>query len=334
MADVSGFSAMMGRDEERTTELIRAFHSRVRGTVDKHEGRVVDTAGDSVFGSFDSVVNAVRCAKEIQDDQETSNQAAPPEERITTRIGIHLGDVIVEDENVYGDGVNIAARLEQVAEPGGICVSEAVYQQVHTKLDLGFQDLGVQELKNIQQPVRIYGLAAREGEPARLRIETRPQPPVPMTAPTEQAGPVSPLAQRQPTPASVQAWYHEVVRAGLLVPGVLGVALILSDLLLFPSGGVLPTGGAILLGTVLGGVWTRLSGRRGNRLIGLGLGILSGALFTGWSGITDGMFVLGGLAVIASGVSMNFAPPTAARRRRGGRGRGRRRRRVVSGRRR
>jgi class 3 adenylate cyclase len=156
MVDVSGFSRMMGRDEEGTTARIREFHTRTRPLVEAHEGRVVDTAGDSVFGEFDSVVNAVRCAQAIQHTQAAINAASPPEERMETRIGVHLGDVIIQDYHVYGDGVNIAARLEAVADPGGICVSEAVYQQVHTKLDLVFEDLGVQALKNIEHPLRLY----------------------------------------------------------------------------------------------------------------------------------------------------------------------------------
>src|SRR5215510_10573188 len=160
MVDVSGFSRMMGRDEERTTALIREFHDRTRGLVQAHDGRVVDTAGDSVFGEFDSVVNAVRCAQAIQEAQTAANTSREPAERIETRIGVHLGDVIVQDYRVYGDGVNIAARLQTVAAPGSICVSEAVYQQVYKKLDMAFEDLGMQELKNIEHPIRLYRVIA------------------------------------------------------------------------------------------------------------------------------------------------------------------------------
>jgi class 3 adenylate cyclase/ABC-type glycerol-3-phosphate transport system substrate-binding protein len=171
MVDVSGFSRMMGRDEEGTTALIREFHTRTRTLVEAHDGWVVDTAGDSVFGEFDSVVNAVRCAQAIQQTQATDNATRPPAERIETRIGVHLGDVIVQDAHVYGDGVNIAARLQAIAAPGSICVSEAVYQQVSTKLDLAFADLGVQPLKNIAHPIRLYrvvepGAAAPRGRRA------------------------------------------------------------------------------------------------------------------------------------------------------------------------
>ena len=181
MVDVAGFSRMMGRDEEGTTTRIRAFHTRTQSLVEAHEGRVVDTAGDSVFGEFDSVVNAVRCAQAIQQTQAAINAALPPADRAETRIGVHLGDVIVQDYHVYGDGVNIAARLEAVARPGGICVSEAVYQQVHTKLDLAFEDLGVQPLKNIEHPIRIYRVVAPE--PYRQAPAERPPVSEPPTSP-------------------------------------------------------------------------------------------------------------------------------------------------------
>ena len=158
MVDVSGFSRMMGRDEEGTTALIRDFHTRTQSLVEAHEGWVVDTAGDSVFGEFDSVVNAVRCAQAIQQTQATVNATRLPGERIETRIGVHLGDVIVQDAHVYGDGVNIAARLQAVAAPGSICVSEAVYQQVYTKCDLAFEDLGVYRLLfHVTDPAELRG---------------------------------------------------------------------------------------------------------------------------------------------------------------------------------
>ena len=135
MADVSGFSRMMETHEERTIALIQDFHRRMRELAERYEGRVVDTAGDSVFGEFDSVVNAVRCARQVQQDQAAANAGRPPEDRMDTRIGVHLGDVVVQDYQVYGDGVNIAARLEAIADPGGICISEAVYQQIQKKIE-------------------------------------------------------------------------------------------------------------------------------------------------------------------------------------------------------
>jgi len=126
MVDVSGYSRMMGRNEEQTTALIREFNDRTQGLVETHQGRVVDTAGDSVFGEFDSVVNAVRCAQAIQDAQAVANANRAPAERIETRIGVHLGDVIVQDYRVYGDGVNIAARLQTIAPPAAsVCQSRS-----------------------------------------------------------------------------------------------------------------------------------------------------------------------------------------------------------------
>jgi class 3 adenylate cyclase len=181
MVDVSGFSRMMGRDEEGTTARIREFHLRTRSLVEAHEGRVVDTAGDAVFGEFDSIVHAVRCAQVIQHTQAAINAALRPEDRIETRIGVHLGDVIVQDYRVYGDGVNIAARLEAAADPGGICVSEAVYQQVRTKLDLTFEDLGVQALKNIDYPIRVYRVVLPQ--PGRQPLAERHMVPEPTSNP-------------------------------------------------------------------------------------------------------------------------------------------------------
>ena len=151
MVDVSGFSRMMGRDEEGTTARIREFHSRIRSVVEAHEGRVVDTAGDSVFGKFDSVINAVRCAQAIQDTQATVNASRTSEEHIETRIGVHLGDVIVQDYQVYGDGVNIAAPLTGHRPTPAASVS----RRPSTSKSFGsstslLRTWGVRELKNIE----------------------------------------------------------------------------------------------------------------------------------------------------------------------------------------
>jgi class 3 adenylate cyclase len=282
MADVSGFSRMMGADEEGTTALIQQFLEGTRELIEHHEGRVVDTAGDSVFGEFDSVVNAVRCAHEIQTVQRARNAEREPAERMETRIGVHVGDVIVEDYRIYGDGVNVAARLEQQAEPGGILVSEAVYQQIRNKLDLKFVDLGVRELKNIAYPIRLYRVAfADEKAPARWRL-SRPRAPA--------------------LPPPRGAWLDEIGRTSTLVPGVVALALLGAPLFLFPTGGVLPTGGAVLLGSTLGGAWARSTGRRGWRLIGLGLGVAAGAPLTDWSQVSNALFVLGGAMLLAVGI--------------------------------
>jgi class 3 adenylate cyclase len=260
MVDVSGFSRMMGRDEEGTTALIRAFHTRTRALVEAHEGWVVDTAGDSVFGEFDSVVNAVCCAQAIQQTQATDNAARPPEERIETRIGVHLGDVIVQDYHVYGDGVNIAARLQAVADPGSICVSEAVYQQVYKKLDLAFEDLGVQALKNIEHPLRLY----RVVEPGHDR-------PAPSTQ-VPQCDRQTPRSGRPRPPTD--SWVQVLLRPASLIP--LGVAAWLL------TTGTSVAAGLILAGVAIGRVWWRCTGRRSRFLIALGIAIMLGTSLTSW----------------------------------------------------
>ena len=289
VADVSGFSRMMGVDEEATVDQIQEFHRHVKGLVEHFEGRVVDTAGDSVLGEFDSVVNAVRCACRIQEEQAAENVARRPGERIQTRIGIHLGDVIVEDYQVYGDGVNIAARLEPLADPGGICISDAVFQQIRNKLDLSVEDLGLKELKNIEHPIRLYRVPPVGGSslPPSAVANARPRPAeMPRVSPAR----------------SDQSVAGVLLRPATLVPLTIGAFLLASPLILFPSAGGLPTAGAILSSVMLGRVWAQRSGRAGNLLFALGIGIASGALLTHWSRVTNALFVLAGLIVAASGV--------------------------------
>jgi class 3 adenylate cyclase len=296
MADVSGFSRMMGANEESTVDLIKDFHDRVQRLVTQFEGRIVDTAGDSVFGEFDSVVNAVTCSWKIQQEQAATNRGREPADRVHTRIGVHLGDVIVEDYRVYGDGVNIAARLEPLADPGGICISEAVYQQIRNKLDLPIEDGGLRELKNIEHSVRIYKVAPVEPSAA-------------VPAPERPRGPRRPLGDDA---APVASPFDELARPHAVVPLTIGLFLLVSPVFFFSTGGVFPTAGAILTSVVLGRAWARTSGRRGRLLISLGAGIACGALFTQWSVVTDALFVLGGLVVAAVGVGQRH--PERARR--------------------
>lgn len=294
MADVHGFSRMMGENEERTVDLITAFHQRVRARVEEFEGRIVDTSGDSVFGEFDSVVNAVTCAQRIQQDEATLNAECSAAERIVTRIGVHLGDVIVEDYNVYGDGVNIAARLEPLADPGGICLSEAVYLQVRDRLEVPVEDVGLRELKNIQYPVRIFKIAPVASAPP----SAPPSGTKEIAASPERAARSLPVAEPQVPPAFLDA-----VRTHHVILTVVAIALLFSDQVLFKTAGVLPTGGAILLSIVIGEIRTRRRGR--GFLFALGAGIASGALFTNWSRITNVLFLVGGAIVAASGVKPN-----------------------------
>jgi adenylate cyclase len=156
-ADVAGYSRLMGADEEGTLERLKALRRElVDSKIAEHHGRIVKTTGDGLLVEFASVVDTVRCAVEVQQGMVERNGEVPPERRIEFRIGINLGDIIREGRDIFGDGVNIAARLEAVSEPGGICVSQVVYDQVRDKLDLAFEDLGEPKLKNIARPVRVF----------------------------------------------------------------------------------------------------------------------------------------------------------------------------------
>src|SRR5271156_753391 len=159
-ADVVGFSRLTGADEDRTLARLRALRSDlIDPTIAVHHGRVVKRTGDGAIVEFRSVVDAVRCAIEVQNAMVERNAGLPEDRRIEFRIGVHLGDVVEEsDGDLMGDGVNIAARLEGVAKPSAICLSEDAYRQVRARLDLAVSDLGETQLKNITEPVRIYSL--------------------------------------------------------------------------------------------------------------------------------------------------------------------------------
>jgi adenylate cyclase len=158
-ADIAGYSTLMGADEEGTVRNLKSHQTVVLPIISEHGGRVIDTAGDGILAEFGSVVNAVECALAIQKTMAERNTNVDPEHRMQFRIGVNLGDVIHDEVRVYGDGVNIAARLESIAEPGGICISGEAFAQVRRKLSLDFTDLGEQQLKNIAQPVRVYRVA-------------------------------------------------------------------------------------------------------------------------------------------------------------------------------
>jgi adenylate cyclase len=159
-ADVVGYSRMMQLDEGGTLAALKARREEVlRPMLAKHHGRIVKLMGDGVLVDFPSAVNAVACAVELQEAMNTANVGLPEDRRIVLRIGINLGDVMVEGSDLYGDGVNIAARLERLAEPGGILVSQTVFSHVRGKVQLDFEDLGEQSLKNMAEPVRVYGVS-------------------------------------------------------------------------------------------------------------------------------------------------------------------------------
>jgi adenylate cyclase len=165
--DVKGYSRLMGTDEEATVRTLQAYREVMTSSIQHHRGRVLDTVGDSVMAEFASVVDAVQCAVEIQQVLRAKNSLLPETRQMEFRIGINLGDVIEEGETIYGDGVNIAARVESLAEPGGICISESAYQQIENKLPLRYDYVGEHAVKNISKPVRVY----------RARIESEVAPP-------------------------------------------------------------------------------------------------------------------------------------------------------------
>jgi adenylate cyclase len=155
-ADVFGYSRLMGEDEEATLRTLTSQRKLIDSAIEQHHGRFVNSAGDSVLAEFVSVVEAVNCAVDIQTGLKAENAKIPAERRMEFRIGVNLGDVMVEGAQIYGNGVNVAARLESLAEPGGICISNTVHDQVSTKLALNYADLGEQVVKNIAKPVRVF----------------------------------------------------------------------------------------------------------------------------------------------------------------------------------
>ena len=179
VADVVGYSRLAGADEDRTLSRLRGLRSDlIDPAIAVHHGRVVKRTGDGALVEFRSVVDAVRCAVEIQHGVVERNAGVAPERRIEFRVGVHLGDVVEEaDGDLMGDGVNIAARLEGVAKPGAICLSEQAYWQVKGRLDLAVTDLGPTELKNIAEPIRVYSLEVGRRPRRSPRRPVRPKDP-------------------------------------------------------------------------------------------------------------------------------------------------------------
>jgi adenylate cyclase len=181
-ADVEGYSRLMGADEVGTLKGLTKRRAILDGFIGEHGGRIANTAGDSVLAEFGSAVGAVQCAVEVQTALAETNTNLPAAKRINFRIGIHIGDVMVRGGDLFGEGVNIAARLQSIAEPGGVCISSATYEQVHKVLPITFADLGAQKVKNIQEPIRAYQMIALEEaiEPALTHLaETASPLPIP-----------------------------------------------------------------------------------------------------------------------------------------------------------
>jgi adenylate cyclase len=172
-ADVAGYSRLMGEDEAGTLRTLNTYKEVMGSLIQQYRGRVVSTAGDSVLAEFASVVDAVQCAVEIQQVLRAKNAVLPETRRMEFRIGINLGDVIEEGDSIYGDGVNIAARLEGLAEAGGICISGSAYEQIENKLPLRYEYLGEHEVKNIAKPVRVYRAKIEPGEPPEGKVKAK-----------------------------------------------------------------------------------------------------------------------------------------------------------------
>jgi len=163
-ADVAGYSRLMGGDEEGTLARLKAVRKAIVDfKIEQHRGRIVKTTGDGLLVEFASAVDAARCALEVQSGMAEQNAGVPQDKRIEFRIGIHVGDIIIDDNDIFGDGVNIAARLEGIAEPGGICISDDAHRQIRGKVDIGFSDMGPQTLKNITEPMRAWRLLMDAG---------------------------------------------------------------------------------------------------------------------------------------------------------------------------
>jgi adenylate cyclase len=189
-ADVAGYSRMMSDDEEATLRTLKGHREIIDGLISKHHGSIFNTAGDSVLAEFGSTVEAVRCAISMQEELRVQNAEMSDERQMLFRIGVNVGDVMVEEDNLYGDGVNVAARLEGVAEPGGICISGSAFDQVKDKLSIGFEDIGPQKVKNIAQPIPAFRVVP---------------------------GPVSVSATTTRKPASKNSWQRPGIAAAIVI---------------------------------------------------------------------------------------------------------------------
>src|SRR5271169_3964255 len=162
-ADVAAYSRLMAEDEEQTLRVFRGHKQIFEKLVAAHRGRVFNTAGDAILAEFGSAVEAVRCATEIQAALRTRNDQLPPNRQVQFRIGVNLGDVMVQEQDLLGDGVNVAARLQSAASPGGVCISGSVYDQIRNRLSLSFKPLGDMSFKNSPQPVRTFSIVEADG---------------------------------------------------------------------------------------------------------------------------------------------------------------------------
>jgi class 3 adenylate cyclase len=169
-ADVAGLSRLMGVDEEGTRNTLRSHREVVEGLVATHRGRILNSAGDSIVAEFPSAVEAINCAVEIQQEMDERNETVPPDKRIAFRIGLNVGDVTTEGGSLRGDGVDVAARLQELAEPGGICLTRDVHHQVRHKVGIALESLGARRLQDVAEPVSVYRVAINTAGRSRLRL--------------------------------------------------------------------------------------------------------------------------------------------------------------------
>jgi TolB-like protein/class 3 adenylate cyclase/Tfp pilus assembly protein PilF len=225
-ADVAGYSHLMGADEEGTHERLQGhLRELVNPKIAEHRGRVVKNTGDGFLAEFQSVLDAVRCAVEMQRGMPERNAATPPDKRIEFRVGINLGDVIAEANDIYGDGVNVAARLEALAEPGGICISRVVRDQIRDKLPYPFADRGEQTVKNIARPVRVFALNP-QAIAAMPTTDTAPKPNAPIAGPHRRSrvAPVAGAGAAVLTIAAIAWWVWQAPRTTSMPPAAVAVA--------------------------------------------------------------------------------------------------------------
>ena len=170
-ADVKGYSLLMADDEVHTIQTLKAYRQIMSDFIEQHSGRVVDNPGDNLLAEFSSAVDAVQCAVEIQKQLNKENERLVENKKLKFRIGVNIGDIVQDGDRIYGSGVNVAARIEGIANPGGICVSRNVYNQVKDKLDFTFEYVGEHEVKNIKEPVRVYKVLLEPDLPKPLADE-------------------------------------------------------------------------------------------------------------------------------------------------------------------